>query len=34
MSALFMMLLVVAYLGSTLLLYNKQDNEECNLSFE
>ena len=27
MSALFMMLLVVAYLGSTLLLYNKQDNE-------
>ena len=27
MSALFMMLLVVAYGGSTLLLYNKQDNE-------
>lgn len=27
MSALFMMLMVVAYLGSTLLLYNKQDNE-------
>ena len=27
MSALFMMLLVAVYLGSTLLLYNKQDNE-------
>ena len=27
MSALLMMLLVAAYLGSTLLLYNKQDNE-------
>lgn len=27
MSAIFMMLLVAAYLGSTLLLYNNQDNE-------